>query len=90
MNKINNYMIILATIIVTGFFTILGLLVFVDMKPGNEKLLYITVGGLIANFGTVIGYYFGSSQGSKEKTDIIAAATPQPVAEVTTNNTDEL
>ena len=36
--------------------------------PGAQMLL----GGLLSSLSTVLGYYFGSSSSSEEKTDIIA------------------
>jgi VIT1/CCC1 family predicted Fe2+/Mn2+ transporter len=64
------YMLALGGLIVAGFFTILALLLFIDIKPGNESLLNIAIGGLMANFGAVVGYFFGSSHGSRIKTDM--------------------
>lgn len=54
---------ILAGVIVIGFFAGLISLVFVhlDKGSGTYELLYMMFGALIAKFGTVIDYFFGSS-----------------------------
>ena len=61
--KKDNTVIILAGVIVIGFFAGLISLVFVhlDKGSGTYELLYMMFGALIAKFGTVIDYFFGSS-----------------------------
>ena len=56
-------LIALAAVIVIGFFAGLVSLVFVtlDKGSGTYELLYMMFGALIAKFGTVIDYFFGSS-----------------------------
>ena len=53
----------LAAVIVFGFFAGLISLVFVNLDKGSGtyELLYMMFGALIAKFGTVIDYFFGSS-----------------------------
>jgi hypothetical protein len=53
----------LAVVIVIGFFAGLVSLVFVtlDKGSGTYELLYMMFGALIAKFGTVVDYFFGSS-----------------------------
>jgi hypothetical protein len=66
-------MFILAGIITIGFFTVLILLIFIKIPEGNESMLNIGLGSLITSFsGGVVGYFFGSSQGSANKTEIMA------------------
>lgn len=69
-------MLVLGTVIVAGFFTLLGLLLFIDIKLINESLINIAMGGLMSSFGTVVGYFFGSSNGSKVKTELLSRAEP--------------
>lgn len=64
-------MYILGAIIVLGFFGLLGMLIIKGIPQTNEQLLNIAIGSLLAAFGTVVGYFYGSSAGSKEKTEII-------------------
>lgn len=56
-------LIALAVVIVIGFFAGLVSLVFVtlDKGSGTYELLYMMFGALIAKFGTVVDYFFGSS-----------------------------
>ena len=53
----------LAVVIVIGFFAGLVSLVFVtlDKGSGTYELLYMLFGALITKFGTVVDYFFGSS-----------------------------
>jgi len=53
----------LAIVIVIGFFAGLVSLVFVtlDKGSGTYELLYMMFGALITKFGTVVDYFFGSS-----------------------------
>ena len=61
--KKDNTVTILAGVIVIGFFAGLISLVFVhlDKGSGTYELLYMMFGALIAKFGTVVDYFFGSS-----------------------------
>jgi len=72
--KVNTIaMYILAGIITIGFFIVLFMLIFVKIPEGNESMLNIALGALIGSFsGGVVGYFFGSSQGSANKTEIMA------------------
>jgi len=63
---------ILGGLVVTGFFTLLYLLVVRTVPDVNKDLLNLVVGALIGSFASVIGYFFGSSAGSAKKDDIIA------------------
>lgn len=67
---------VLAGLILVGFFGLLGLLVFRPTPVDNSNLLNISVGALISAFTGVVGYFFGSSLGSKEKNQILADKTP--------------
>jgi hypothetical protein len=64
-------MLVLGAIITIGFFTLLGILMYKEIKPINESLLNIAIGALMSAFITVVGYFFGSSHGSKIKNDIL-------------------
>jgi uncharacterized membrane-anchored protein len=65
------YMIILGSIIVIGFFALVGVLIFIPIKESNQNILYMVAGGLMGGFMNIIGYYFGSSNGSKMKTEMM-------------------
>lgn len=57
-------LIVLAAVIVIGFFGGLISLVYVtlDKGSGTYELLYMMFGALISKFGTVVDYFFGSSE----------------------------
>ena len=59
---------ILGTVIVIGFFVILWVLIKTDKFPDS---LNMAIGALLAAFGTVVGYFFGSSKGSADKSEIL-------------------
>lgn len=62
--KKDHTIVVLAGVIVIGFFAGLISLVFIhlDKGSGTYELLYMMFGALIAKFGTVIDYFFGSSE----------------------------
>jgi cytochrome c biogenesis protein CcdA len=68
-------MYILGAIIVLGFFGLLGMLIIKGIPQTNEQLLNIAIGTLLAAFGTVVGYFYGSSSGSKDKTELLNKKT---------------
>lgn len=64
---------ILALLVTGGFFGILGFLIFSDYNP-TEPLL-VMLGSLGTAWTMIIGFYFGSSQGSQQKNDLLANST---------------
>jgi uncharacterized membrane protein YedE/YeeE len=64
-------MYILGGIITVAFVIFFGLLVFNAIPETNKELLYLIVGSLISAFTTVVGYFYGSSAGSREKNEAI-------------------
>jgi len=62
---------ILAAIVIVGFFSVMSLMLLTD-KPGVD----ILIGGLAAAFGSVVGYFYGSSASSGRKDAIIANSIP--------------
>lgn len=67
---------ILAYALVLGFFGTLGFMLFANVPIGSRDLLNIMLGMLGTSFVSVIAYYFGSSNGSAEKTRLLAESTP--------------
>lgn len=65
------YMYVLGVIIVMGFFLLLYLLVYQQIPVENKDILNIVVGALIGSFTTVVGYFYGSSKGSADKTNLL-------------------
>jgi len=62
---------ILGALIVLGFFTVIGLLIFTEVPVANNDVLNLSIGALITGFATVVGFFYGSSAGSQKKTDAL-------------------
>lgn len=56
------------------FFTLMLLLYFVEIPEGNSEIVYMAFGTLIGIVGTVAAFYYGSSSGSKDKSEGIIKA----------------
>jgi hypothetical protein len=64
---------ILAWVVVGGFFLLTGLMmVLPELNGANNAMVNIMFGGLVSGFATVLGYFFGSSKGSSEKTQLLS------------------
>ena len=59
-----------------GFFSILMFMMFFEIPVASRDILNIMLGTLGASFSGVIGYYFGSTAGSKLKSELLARAEP--------------
>jgi hypothetical protein len=62
------FMYVLGAIVVIGFFTTL---VFMISTGQYESEVNMIVGALIGAFITVIGFFYGSSKGSSDKTEMM-------------------
>ena len=65
------FMYALGALVVIAFFAVIYLLIFNGVPAGNDNLLNISIGALLASFSTVVGYFYGSSLGSAEKNEIL-------------------
>ena len=65
LNKIVTPVLALGTVGLS--FVLFGVMIFVDVKPEAKDILIYVLGGLTSAVTMVLGYYFGSSAGSKEK-----------------------
>jgi len=63
---------VLAWVIVSGFFGLTALMFFKPVPETSSQAIYMLFGGLISGFTAVIGYFFGSSKGSADKTKILS------------------
>lgn len=73
MKKVSEiYFYALGALIVIGFFVFMIILVLKPVPENNESTMNIVVGALIAAFAGVVNYFFGSSKGSKDKTEILS------------------
>ena len=50
-------------------FVLVILLFFATIPTGNSEIVYMSFGTFIGIVGTVAAFFFGSSSGSKEKSD---------------------
>lgn len=66
---------ILAYAITLGFFGTLTALLTGVFPEGGKDVVYIMLGTLGTSWGGVINYYFGSTNGSSEKTKLLAQST---------------
>ena len=76
-NKKDIAMYVLAGLIVTGFFALLTLLLFRTLPEDSSGVIFMLFGALAAAFGAVVQYFFGSSKGSADKTELISKNTVQ-------------
>ena len=63
---------VLAWTIVTGFFGSVVLLTFVDLPETSSQAIFLLCGALIAGFGSVMNYFFGTTKSSGDKTTLLA------------------
>ena len=57
---------------ITGLtFTLFAVILFLEVTPANKDILIFLLGNLTTLVGLVCSYYFGSSVGSKDKTEEI-------------------
>lgn len=62
----------LSWLLVTGFFTLLGILIFYRVPVDSSGVIFLLFGSLASGFGAVVQYFFGSSQSSSTKSETIA------------------
>ena len=67
---------ILAVIVVSGFFGILVSMMLGWLKVSDQQALLLLLGSLSTAFGSVLNFYFGSSHGSRIKTEALANSQP--------------
>ncbi len=65
---------ILGGIIIAGFFVVLAAMVTRRLPPGAETEFSIMLGALATMTAAVVNYFFGSSAGSKVKTELLGGA----------------
>ena len=63
---------VLAFVFGAGFFGVLVALFLLPLPKDNSQMANTVIVALISMVSMVIGYYFGSSEGSAKKTDILA------------------
>lgn len=61
----------IAFIVIACAVVLFVLLLIVEVPQGIKDPLMIAFGAFMAKFQTVVDYFFGSSEGSKEKTKLL-------------------
>jgi len=61
---------ILATIVIGATFYLGYVLLTESVPPENRDIINVALGMILGLSGTVVGYYFGSSKSSSDKTQI--------------------
>ena len=64
---------VLALGVVGLAFSLIGILMFVDTPNDQQQLVIFALGFITSAAGQVLSFYFGSSQGSKDKTEDMKA-----------------
>ena len=70
------YMYVMGAIVVLSLIAVVIVLIWKPIPDINKDILYIAAGIIFGWGSLVIGYFFGSSKGSADKTAIIANSTP--------------
>jgi hypothetical protein len=70
--KLDVNLYVLAWTVIIAFFITCGMLCFVELKTAQANIVYMLLGTLATGFATVLGYFFGSSKSSSDKTAILA------------------
>ncbi len=73
------FMYILGALIVLAFLTILVLHSIRVIPPENSAIVNYSLGQLSTGFIMVLGYFYGSSAGSANKTDLMAKQAGEAV-----------
>lgn len=77
MTSSNAARLIFGTAVLVMLTGLIAALVYIPIPTGNENTLVQLVGTMSTLAGLVIGYYFGSSEGSVRKTEILGQRTEQ-------------
>jgi hypothetical protein len=62
----------LAVFTVVCTFVLVGILCFINIADAQERIVIFVLGFVTAVAGQVLSFYFGSSQGSKDKTEALS------------------
>ena len=63
---------IIAYLVIGGFFTLLGIMIFTPLPEGSSDAIFLLFGALASGFGAVVNYFFGSSKSSNDKTKLMS------------------
>ena len=65
------YMYSLGALVVIGFFALIYMVFFTAIPTVNKEIGLMVIGALVANFNQIVAYFFGSSKGSADKTEMM-------------------
>jgi hypothetical protein len=82
MRDTKSYKAYMGLLITTGFLTCIYILIHTEIQPGNREVVLVLTGALGAMVKDVFGFYFGSSEGSQRKTELMEAANADTTAQV--------
>ncbi len=90
-DKEKAYMGMLAFIVIVATFYLGKVLLTSSVPPENKDILNVALGMILGLSNTVIGYYFGSSKSSSDKTDLFTDKTDirMKIVPKEENNNDE-
>jgi len=61
----------LGALIVVAILVLIYVVFRVALPNANKDVALLVIGALVAKFGDVVNYFYGSSKGSADKTDIL-------------------
>jgi len=67
---------IFGSVLVVSILILLLVVFTTELPEGNKEVAYLVIGSLVAKFGDVIAYFYNSSKGSADKTEIISKLPP--------------
>ena len=71
MKKQDVFQYILAALIVLVFFALIYTIFSYALPAENKDIGNVVIGALVMKFGDVVAYFFNSTKGSAEKTDLL-------------------
>jgi translation elongation factor EF-1beta len=66
----------LAWVLIVGFFSLVGILLWRPVPQDSSGVIFLLFGTLAGAFGSVVGFFFGSSRGSQAKDALLASSIP--------------
>lgn len=67
---------VFAALILALLFAVIGILLFREVPKNNSSIVYVGIGVILGWGSMVVGYFFGSSKGSADKTEILNSKNP--------------
>jgi hypothetical protein len=81
---------VLAWVVMGGFLSLIGFLIFMQFSTGkilqSDPLITLLLGSLSTDAGMVIGYFFGSSKSSAEKTQLLSGINNRGIKNVSNHS----